>query len=74
MRTPEEWVEEVETAMSAIITGGVSSYSIAGRSFTKHNLNDLQRLYDFWVDRSSRRRNGIATYADMTTSTGGADE
>ena len=74
MKTLDEWVDICETALTAIITGGVQSYSIAGRSFTKHNLSDLQRLYDFWVSRAERSKGGICTYADMRTHVGGDSE
>lgn len=67
MKTPEEWVDIIEPALAAIISGGVTSYSIAGRSFTKHNLSELQRLYDFWYSRAISSKGGITTIADMRT-------
>ena len=74
MKTPDEWVELIEGALVAIISGGVASYSIAGRSFTKHNLSELQRLYDFYSARASSSRTGIVTYSDMRSSLGGSSE
>lgn len=70
MKTPEEWVEIIEPAIVGIISGGVTSYSIAGRSFTKHNLSELQRLYDFYVARVSTAKHGICTVSDMSSGGG----
>lgn len=67
MKTPEEWAELYENALTAIITGGVSSYSIAGRTFTKLDLPTIQRLYDFWTQRVESSRHGIVTVADFRT-------
>jgi hypothetical protein len=67
MKTPEEWAELYEQAITAILTGGVSSYSIAGRTFTKLDLPALQRLYDHWSQRVESTRNGIVTVADFRT-------
>ena len=66
-KTSEQWVDEIEAAMTAILTGGVSAYSLAGRSFTKHDLGQLQDLLDYHQSRIDRRRGGIVTYADMRT-------
>ena len=67
MKTAEEWADLYEQALTAIISGGVSSYSIAGRTFTKLDLPTVQRLYDFWAQRVESTRNGIVTVADFRT-------
>ncbi len=72
VRTPEEMLEAVQNALFALISGGVSSYSIAGRSFTKHNISELQRLESHYSAQVSSSRNGIVTYADMRSGLGGS--
>lgn len=72
-RTPEEMLEAVQNALFALISGGVSSYSIAGRSFTKHNLSELQRLESHYQSQVASTRNGIVTYADMRVCVGGSE-
>lgn len=65
-KTSEQWVDEIETAMTAILTGGVSAYSLAGRSFTKHDLGQLQDLLDYHSSRVASKRFGITTTADLS--------
>jgi hypothetical protein len=64
-KSPEQWVEEIEAAITAILAGGVSSYSIAGRSFTKHDLGQLRDMLEFYESRAARKRGGITSIADM---------
>jgi hypothetical protein len=65
LKTPQEWAELYEAAITAIVSGGVSSYSIAGRTFTKLDLPTLQRLYEYWGQRVEGERNGMVSIADM---------
>lgn len=72
-RSPDEMLEAVQNALFALVSGGVSSYSIAGRSFTKHSITELQRLEAYYQSQVSASRNGIVTYADMRVSVGGSE-
>lgn len=71
-RTPEEMLDAVQNALLALVSGSVSSYSIAGRSFTYHNLSELQRLESYYQSQVAATRNGIVTYADMRVGVGGS--
>jgi hypothetical protein len=54
--TAAQRLAELDAAISALLTGGASSYSIGGRSVTKLNLNDLveeRRQLAFEVVRES---------------------
>ena len=42
LKTTLEQLEEVQTAISTILNGGAQSYTIAGRTFTRANLKDLE--------------------------------
>lgn len=67
MRTPQEWAELYEEAIVSLVSGGVSSYSIAGRSFTKHDIDKLTKLHEYWSDRyeAKRRNTGFVTVSDL---------
>ncbi len=63
----QEIVEQIDTALLAIATGGaVSSYAIAGRSITKYSMGELTKLRDYYQGKidSAMYGNGI-TYAHM---------
>ena len=64
LKTAREWVELYETAIESIVTGTVSSYSIAGRQFTKHSLTELETLHRYWLGRAAEDDRGFVTYAD----------
>jgi hypothetical protein len=61
----EEKALEYETAISAIVTGQLSSYSIAGRSFTKHDLATLEKLYQYYRSKANEELRGFITLGDM---------
>lgn len=46
MATAQERLEEVQAAISVLVTGRVSSYSTATNSVTKLSLRDLYELED----------------------------
>jgi len=53
-------------AITALTTGGASSYTINGRSVTKNNLAELQGLYDWLTTKiaevnAASRRNPSAS-------------
>ena len=64
--TYREKAEAYETAIEALLTGGVSSYSVAGTSFTKHNLEALERLAQYYRSRAEAETTGFTTVADMS--------
>lgn len=66
LRTPEEWIELIEDALAKLITGGVSSYSIAGRSFTKTDIRALEDLRSYWEQRVVEKSRGFITHADFS--------
>lgn len=60
-----EWVNLLESAYEALLTGGVSSYSIAGRSFTKHDLATIREELDYWRASAAAETHGIVTIAEQ---------
>ena len=54
----EAMAELCQTALSSIITGKISSYSIGDSQFTRHNIDSLQKLYQFWKKEASVEANG----------------
>lgn len=67
-KTPSEWVEIIDDALVKIISGTVSNYSVAGRSFTKHDISQLQDLRDYWASIDASKRSGFTTRANFTNS------
>lgn len=65
LKNPEEMAEMYMAAIEKIVAGTVSSYSISGRSFTKHNLPELEDLYRYWLGKAGEKRHGFTTTADM---------
>ena len=53
-------------ARLSIATGGVSSYAIAGRQFTKHSLSELSREISACESRVAIMQTGGVTYSDMS--------
>lgn len=66
LRTPQEWLELIDDALAKLIAGGVSSYSIAGRSFTKTDLRALEDLRQYWEQRVVESKRGFFTHADFS--------
>ena len=64
--TYREKAEAYETAIEAILTGGVSSYSVAGTTFTKLNLEGLERLAQYYRSRAEAESVGFTTVHDMS--------
>lgn len=56
---------EIQEAILSILAGTVQSYSIAGRSFTKLNLKDLEEMYTYYETRANRDSYGIVALADQ---------
>jgi len=71
--TPLDYADEAlkcETAISEIVSGRLQSYSIAGRTFTKSDLNTLRSLAEYFRRRHAETTYGGTVYADMS---GGAE-
>lgn len=65
LKSAEEWAELYQTAIEKIVAGTVSSYSISGRNFTKHNLSELEDLCRYWTAKAAEAKHGFTTSADM---------
>ena len=65
IRTPTEWLELIDDALAGIISGKLSSYSIGGRSFTRHDIRALEDLRAYWESRQAESRNGFVSYGDF---------
>lgn len=63
--TYREKAEAYEAAIETILAGGVSSYSVAGTTFTKHNLDGLERLAQYYRSRAEAEVTGFTTSAAM---------
>jgi len=50
--------ELCQTALSNIISGKISNYTVGDSSFTRHNIESLQKLYLFWKKEASVEANG----------------
>ena len=65
-KTASEWVSILEAAYESLVTGGVSAYSIGGRSFTLNDLATIRDELDYWRDVQARESGGIVTIADQS--------
>jgi len=54
----EAMAELCQNALSDIITGKISSYSIGDSQFTRHNIESLQKLYQYWKKETAVEANG----------------
>jgi hypothetical protein len=67
--TPLDYEQEAlkcETAISELVAGRLQSYSIAGRSFTRNDMNTLRSLAEYFRRRYAETTYGAVTYADMS--------
>ena len=60
-----EMAEMYEAAIVSIVGGKLSSYSIAGRSFTKHDLSTLERLYQYYRQKAKEETFGGVSLSDI---------
>lgn len=65
IRTPTEWLELCDDALFKLISGGVSSYSVAGRSFTKNDIRALEDLRAYWQAKAAEESNGFTSAGDF---------
>tara|TARA_R100001198_G_C5220417_1_gene202762 strand:+ start:1033 stop:1245 length:213 start_codon:yes stop_codon:yes gene_type:complete len=66
MATPQQLLDQIETAIEALLTGGHTQYSIGSRSVTKLDLPTLfseRRLLQAEVSRAS---NGMVRLAKFS--------
>ena len=64
--TYREKAELYESKIEELLTGGIASYSVAGASFTKHSLDGLERLAQFYRSRAEAETTGFTTVPDMS--------
>jgi hypothetical protein len=58
MATTQEMLTQVETAIQALVSGGLSEYTINGRTFKKINLTEMYK----WRDNLKRElRHAVGT-------------
>ena len=61
----EEMAATYLEAERKLVAGGVQSYTISGRTFTRQNLAEIRKGYEYWSSRAVELRNGgqFVTYA-----------
>lgn len=67
LKSNSEMAELCQQAIVQLVSGGVSNYTIAGRTFTKLNLSELQKLFDHYKAAADAEARGgvMVTYADL---------
>jgi hypothetical protein len=63
---PSDIVKAIDSEMLARATGGVSSYTIAGRSFTKTAISELMTIRRAYADLAAVQAGFGVTYADLS--------
>jgi len=48
LKTNAEMAAMYQEAIEKLVAGGVASYTIAGRTFTKLNLGELEKAFHYW--------------------------
>jgi len=61
-----KYLDALRTARLAIIMGGVSSYSVPGRSVTKLSLSQINDEIARTESRIASMSGGLVSYADLT--------
>ena len=54
-----------QAALEAFASGGLQSYTIAGTTFTKANVSQLQSQFEFWDQRAAEEDLGNATLVKL---------
>lgn len=65
LKTYQELAELYDAAEVAIVSGKISSYSIAGRSFTKHDLDLVARLKRYYIQKAREETHGFVSLSDI---------
>jgi len=60
-----------QDAITEIVAGTVSSYSVLGQSFTKLDLDKLERLCAYHDRRATMALHGVRSVADLRPSNQG---
>lgn len=60
-----EMAEKLQAAIVSLVDGSLSSFTVGGTTYTKLSLEGLQKLYDYYAARASRRRHGIVSHLDF---------
>ena len=50
--------ESYQTALIAIVSGKVSSYTIGDTTFNRHSIADLEKAYQYWRHQAQIEANG----------------
>lgn len=64
-KSPDEMQALYEQAIEALLSGGVQSYTIGARTFTKLDLGKLEDLRRYWEGRSAEGNHGFTTTVDL---------
>ena len=70
---PAEIVQAIDAEILARVSGSVSSYSIAGRSFTKSSLSELYTMRARYADLAALQAGYGTTVADLSRESVEAD-
>lgn len=70
MATYAETLSKARTALDEIVEGKLSSVSVMNKTFTHHNILELQRLID-WLEEMAareggRRRTAVARFGNAS--------
>ena len=67
LKSNKEMAELCQQAIVQLVSGGISSYTIAGRTFTKLNVFELQKLVDYYKSRAEAEQAGgiRVSFADL---------
>ena len=67
-RTAQEWVDAIDDAIFRIVSGGASSVSIDGQSFSMLSLPQLEEMKKYYEARAYEEsgQGGFTTQADMS--------
>lgn len=65
MKTYQQKLEMYDAAIDALVAGGVSSYTVAGRTFTKLDLSTLEKLRAYYAAKVQEEKGGFVTFSDM---------
>jgi hypothetical protein len=52
--------EAYQTALISILSGKISSYTVGDSTFTRHNISDLEKAYQFWRRQAVKEANGAS--------------
>lgn len=66
---PLDYAEEalkIEYALAELAAGRVSSYTVAGRSFTRHDLGALRALAEYFRQRHAETTGSFVTGTDLS--------